>query len=203
MARKNHLGRNKRTGRPFARAEKQKSLFVCVLQEGKRDGARMVVHPRGGPGRLRLSVLRSRCRRGRSLNEKVKHKRIEFKRKRTRICLKLRLLAWKRRVSRQLATKSGLPRQRAWDRAKPRGAHGAVNGAMGNFSEPKRTAPLELAMPRCRSEPSDRWKKGCTTRSPRTTPICRFEKWATTKLLDCSLVVHPIGYGLAHNDSRI
>jgi len=103
--------------------------------------------PAGGPGRLRLSVLRSRCRRGRSLNEKVKHERIEFKRKRTRICLKLRLLAWKRRVSRQLATKSGLPRQRAWDRAKPRDAHGAVNGAMGNFSEPKRTAPLELAMP--------------------------------------------------------
>ena len=160
--------------------------------------------PAGGPGRLRLSVLRSRCRRGRSLNEKAKHERIEFKRKRTHICLKLRLLAWKRRVSRQLATKSGLPRQRAWDRVKPRGAHGVVNGAMGNFSEPKRTAPLELAMPRCRSsEPSDRWKKGCTTRSPRTAPISRFKKWATTKLLGCSFIVHPIGYGLVHNDSRI
>ena len=32
---------------------------------------------------------------------------------------------------------------------------------------------------------------------------CRYEKWATTKLLDCLIVVRLIGYGLARKDSRI
>ena len=32
---------------------------------------------------------------------------------------------------------------------------------------------------------------------------CRCEKWATTKLLDCLIVVRLIGYGLTCKDSRI
>ena len=32
---------------------------------------------------------------------------------------------------------------------------------------------------------------------------CRCGKWATTKLLDCLIVVRLIGFGLARKDSRI
>ena len=48
--------------------------------------------------------------------------------------------------------------------------------------------------PQCELQPHHR---------PSKEPMCRCGKWATTKLLDCLIVVRLIGYGLARKDSRI
>jgi hypothetical protein len=52
--------------------------------------------------------------------------------------------SWKRSVPRRSATKSRLPKRKAWKGAKMGGSHNPMHGATGNSSEPKRIVPPRL-----------------------------------------------------------